>query len=705
MASFFPPLRQELRLTPGAPLLDGSPGYILSDPLRHMFFQLGAQEQRIIQLWRLRDPNVIQATLVEDGLDAIEAAAALQTFHRFVVSQGLLRDTGANTVANMLRQRSVAHRSWWRWLLDHYLFVRVPLIRPGGFLRRTLPMVSLIWSRIGVAILVCLGLTGTLLVTRQWGSFVDDFSSLATTEGVIAYMCALAFVKCLHEAGHAYMATRFGCRVPTMGVSFLVMLPVLYTDTSSAWRLHSRRQRMLIDAGGILAELSVAAVALFLWSFLPEGPFRTVAFVLATTSLATTLLINASPFMRFDGYFLLSDAVGIPNLAPRSFALVRWKLRELLFALGEPPTELLSRNIERFMIAYGVVTIIYRTILYIGIALVVYHTFFKALGIALFILEVVVFLIRPLVAEFREWNLRRKTILVSRRTHMILGGLLVALVLFFLPLDRSMSIPAVLAPIGDQAVVTGESSIVTSIHVRNGQQVKAGQLLMELTSPALDLDVMQTQIRIAQFELQIARGVADDKDRASLTVLKSNLLVERDRLAGLALRKAVLAPRAAIDGQVVDLPRNLAAGAWTGGDAPLMRIITPQRYDVRAYAPEDSGWRLRPGVVGRFVPDDGAAASWRVRLDEAGSVAISRLEQPMLASKFGGPIAVKTSSRTDLVLEKPMLVLHLIAEQGETAGLPRPILGRVSLPVEGESLAAATWRAIARVFVRESSIQ
>ncbi|TMU74677.1 biotin/lipoyl-binding protein [Pseudomonas fluorescens] len=705
MTSRLPPLRQELLLTPGAPLIDGSAGYILSDPLRSLFFQLGGLEQRILQLWQLRDPDLIRAALMNDGVGRDEATAALEAFHRFAVTQGLLYETGAQAVASKLRQRAAAQRSWWQWLLEHYLFVRIPLVHPGDFLRRTLPWVSRLWSPPGVMILAFLGLSGILLVARQWDHFVDNLASLASTQGVIAYMCALVVVKCLHEAGHAYTATRFGCRVPTMGVSLLVMLPVLYTDTSSAWRLRSRRQRMLIDSAGILAELSVAAVALFLWSFLPEGPLRTVAFVLATTSLATTLLVNASPFMRFDGYFLLSDAVGIPNLAPRAFALLRWKLREGLFALGESPPESLPRHTLHFMIGYGVVTLIYRTVLYIGIALVVYHTFFKALGIALFIVEVIVFLIRPLLSELKEWSLRRRAILANRRTRMLLGGVIVTVVVSFLPLDRFMNVPAILAPIGNQVVVTGEPAVVTRVLVRNGDWVKKGQLLVQLSSPALDLEEHQSQIRIAQLERQIARGVADEKDRASLTVLKSNLLAERDRLEGLMRRQAALAPRATIDGQVVDQPTSLGPGVWTGGQAPLLHIITPQDYDVRAYAPEDSGWRLHTGVVGRFVPDDATMPSWPVRLDEVGGVAVSSLDQPMLASKFGGPIAVKPSADHDLMPEKPMLVLRLAAEQREIPGLPRPILGRISLPVDGESLVDGVWRAVARVLVRETSVQ
>lgn len=706
MGALLPPLRQELRLTPGSPLPGGAPGFVLFDPIRHLFFQLGTLEQRIVKLWGLRDPEAIREHLVSEGEATEEAEFAIATFHHFAATHSLLRDHGERSVGIYAGQRAMAKRQWWRWLVDHYLFVRIPLVRPAAFLSRSLPLVRNIWSRFGITLLAMLGLTGLFLVTRQWDAFVDTSASLLSMEGLFTYLVALAVVKCFHEAGHAYVATRFGCRVPTMGISLLVMMPVLYTDTSAAWRLRSRRHRMLIDAAGVLAEFSVAAVCLFAWSFLPDGPARTAAFALATTSLATTLLINASPFMRFDGYYLLSDALGVPNLAPRSFALVRWRLRQLLFGLDEPPPEELSQSLQRTMTAYGVVTIIYRTILYVGIALLVYHAFFKALGILLFIVEVIVFLINPVRRELKDYWARRDAIRGAGRFRYMLMGLGALFVLALLPLDRSVSLPAILTPIGDQVVVAGDPARIERILVRNGQTVAAGQQLLALSSPDLDLGEAQAQLRITQLQSQIARGGSDRQDLADLTVLHRNLIAEQDRLAGFARRRIALSPRATTAGRVVDLPRDLSPGMWVDGKTALLRVVTSGRYDVRAYASESEGWRLLPAVTGRFVPDDGMAASWRVRLDEAGSAAIASLDQPQLASTNGGPIAVTTkdNGRT-LVPKRSLLPLHLIAERDDPPGFDQPMTGEVILPARGDSPAAMLWRAIGRVFARESSLQ
>ena len=711
MAAAFalPALRQELRIDPGAPLPSGAPGYILFDPLRHLFFQIGALEQRVAACWSRGEAGAVRAALLAEGTDPADADNAIAAFHDFALANGLTQRPPGDAVTTLAARDAAARRDWWRWLLDHYLFVRVPLVRPAAFLARTLPWARRIWSGGGIALLAAMALAGLWLAGRQWDAFTGSFAGLLTAQGLVAYAGALFVVKIFHELGHAWVATRYGAAVPTMGVSFLVMVPVLYTDTSAAWRLTSRRQRMTIDAAGLLAEFSVAAMALFLWSFLPDGAIRTGAFVLATTSLATSLLVNASPFMRFDGYYILSDLLGVPNLAPRSFALLRWRLREVLFALGEPPPEALPAPLARAMLGYAGVTLIYRTVLYVGIALLVYHSFFKALGLVLFAVEISVFLARPLLAELREWRGRQAAILASPRTRRVAGVAALAIAACFLPLDRSVSIPAVLTPIADAPIATGDPARIDRVLVANGATVRAGQPLILLSSPELALGTARATLRIAQLQGRIARGVADRDDLAGATVFQRDLAAERDRLAGYARRQAALTVRAARAGRVVDLASDLAPGRWTDGRTPLLRIVTPGRSDVQAYLPEDESWRITAGAEGRFVPDDAGTAAWAVRLDEIGASAIETLAHPMLAAVHGGPIA--TSDRADradrggaFTPRRALIALRLIAEQRADPGFVVPVSGRVTLPARGDSLAARIARAIGRVLARDASL-
>ena len=702
-----PPLRQELRIEPGAPLPSGAPAFILFDPLRHLFFQLGELEQRIAKYWSLGDASALRDALIEDGEDPVEAEAAFAAFHGFAVDNSLLRDLQPDGVAALARRRAAARRTWWRWLLEHYLFIRIPLVRPAAFLRATLPYARRIWSRAGVAILVAMALCGGFLVTRQWDVFAAQFRGLLSVKGLFAYAGALLLVKVCHELGHAYAATRNGVRVPAMGVSLLVMVPVLYTDTTAAWRLTRRGRRIAIGAAGVAAELSVAATAIFLWSFLPDGPVRTGAFVLATTSLATTLLVNASPFMRFDGYYILSDLLGVPNLATRAFALMRWRLRETLFDLREPPPEVLPARLRLALTAYAVVTFCYRTTLYVGIAVFVYHHFFKALALVLFAVEVSVFLVRPVFAELREWRARAGVIGASRRARWVAALAVLLVAAAFLPLDRSVTAPAILTPLGDRPIVVGDPAQVREVLAHDGDAVTAGQPLMVLSSPELTLGLAQSALRIAQLESRLDRGAADRNDLADATVLARDLSTERSRLAGLQRRLDALTVRAPIAGRVLDIPADLAPGTWTDGKGVLARVATPDRFDVTAYAPESEAWRLQPHRVGRFVPRSATGAVLQVRLDEIGAGAVRELDQPLLSTAAGGPIATTAPAPSSGPLRpsRALVPLHLIAERVRSSAFLRPVVGSVVLPAQGESLAAKMTRALLKTLTKESSLQ
>ncbi|MEG1042902.1 MAG: site-2 protease family protein, partial [Pseudomonas sp.] len=271
-------------------------------------------------------------------------------------------------------------------------------------------------------------------VSRSWGEFTATLVDSLTWQGLLAYGLTLGLVKMLHELGHGFTAKRFGCRVPTMGIAFLVLWPVAYTDTNEVWKLTRRDQRLKVAGAGIVTELVIAAWALLAWVWLPDGAPKSMAFLLATTTWVSTLAINASPFMRFDGYFLLSDFLQMPNLHSRAFALARWDLREKLFKLGEPAPESFTDSKRRWLIVFAWATWIYRLVLFLGIAALVYHFFIKALGILLFLVEIVWFIAKPLWSEISAWYKRWPQIIHSRRARWSAIGLIALMVPCWLPL-------------------------------------------------------------------------------------------------------------------------------------------------------------------------------------------------------------------------------------------------------------------------------
>ena len=307
-----PPLRDELVLHPGPSNGDGAPSWTLEDPARGRYFRLGWAEIEMLARWDRDDPAAIAAAITQETTLTVDAAE-VEAFVRFLASANLVRVEGPRALGQLHEQAQAARMNPVAFLLKNYLFIRIPLVRPDPFLDRTIGLAAPFFSPVFWIVTLIAGLAGMLLVLRQWDGFVTTFVHLFSWQGLAAIGIGLIFAKIAHELAHAYAAKHEGVAVPTMGIALMVLYPVLYTDTTAAWRLTDRARRLRIGYAGMATELAIAAWMTLAWSFMPDGPVRSAAFILATTTWIMTLAVNLNPFMRFDGYFLFSDALDMPN--------------------------------------------------------------------------------------------------------------------------------------------------------------------------------------------------------------------------------------------------------------------------------------------------------------------------------------------------------------------------------------------------------
>ena len=180
----------------------------------------------------------------------------LRRLLQFLDDNDLIVDTSPEAARKLAKKKARGRQHWLMWLLKNYLFMRVPLLRPDRYLTVLLPLARPFFSRGFVLASLMAALIGLALAVRQWEAFVHTFLYFLSWEGAVYYAMALFLAKVLHELGHAFAAKLNGCRVPTMGVAFLILWPVLYTDVTDAWRLKSRRERLRIGAAGIGVELN-----------------------------------------------------------------------------------------------------------------------------------------------------------------------------------------------------------------------------------------------------------------------------------------------------------------------------------------------------------------------------------------------------------------------------------------------------------------
>jgi putative peptide zinc metalloprotease protein len=260
-----PPLREELELFPGPCSYDGSPTWTLYDPVNQQFYRLGVLEHQLLVHWDLGSPDAMSEQL------SVSIDEILQLF-QFLTSHNLLQVRGIEAVQRLVDQAKAAKHHWFAWLIHHYLFFKIPLLHPDRWLAKTYPLLSWLYKPMMFYSLLALLAVNLYVLIDRWDLFSQTFMHFFSLEGLVYYAIALTLSKTLHELGHAYTAHRYGCRVSAMGVAFLVMVPMLYTDASDAWKLTSRRQRLAIGFGGIAAELGLAILCTSLWHFLPDGP-------------------------------------------------------------------------------------------------------------------------------------------------------------------------------------------------------------------------------------------------------------------------------------------------------------------------------------------------------------------------------------------------------------------------------------------------
>lgn len=692
----WPALREELRLYEGPADAAGQPTWTLQDPARHRFLRIDWLTWEVLRRWWLGDAALIadeigrHTTLdvtPQDVAEVLALARREELVHPHAAPEPV--PTG-----------SVWQRGF-QWLLHNYLFFRIPLLRPDRMLGVVLPWLR--WAGSGgfravTAVALLAGLFGVAQQTEQLHA---QWLDMLSWRGLLLYGATLVLVKLAHELGHALVAKHHGCRVPTMGIAFMVLWPVAYTDTTEAWRLAEHRARMRIAAAGVFVELAVAAWATLAWALLPDGVPRTAAFVLATMTWVTSVLINLCPFMRFDGYFLLCDALNLPNLHERSFAQARLWLRRVLLGWQQASAETFTPAVRRALIAFALVTWAWRLLLYLGIAWTVYTFGFKLLGVALLVVELGWFIAAPVAKEFQTWREGWPQWRGELRARLSLAGIVLLLVLSCVPWSSSVTGAALVQPAQTLAVRLPVAAVIESAPAPAGSRVQAGQPLLRATTPDLARQAAAAQAQVERLQREVAGAAMGSDQQAQWASLQAELSTAREQRLAVQEAMARLRPVAPFDGVVVDVLPGLQAG----GTAPrsgqvLLHLASPGRWSAVAYVDELTARSLTVGQAAQVGLDARPLHRQSAHVLSVAPQPTSLVTEPMLVQAHGGMIDAREAPggwvpahslyRVTLSLDEPLPLE------------PRSWRGHLRVSTAPESWVARLWRRANEAWWREA---
>ena len=634
-----PYLRQDLEIFRGNSREDGSPAWLLYDAVRNKYFTLGLTAFRLIKNWRGgEDIQNFEKKINTQGIET--TGDEIKSFVGFLQQNNLIIQPQGQGVPYLMQQKNSLKKSWLMNLIHSYLFFKIPLFTPDEWLGRTYNKVKFLGSKKIRNIIYILGFIGLFLVIQQFENFSKTFLYFFSIKGLMLYFITLVFVKCLHELGHAYIAKHHGCRVSAIGIAFLVFFPFLYTDTTDAWRLRNHKERLLINFAGIFTELHLALIATFVWGVLPEGGLKSAAFFIATTSWISSIAINVSPFMRFDGYYVFSDWLKAENLQPRSFALAKWKTRETLFGFNHKPPEEINPSRRWTFIIYAWSTWVYRLFLFIGIALLVYYFAFKVLGIILFAIEIYWFIMLPIIKEIKQWWLMRSEMRINKQTFRTTAILIITLMVLFLPWKSSMKIPAVYISEKYSKIYSPYPAKIKSVFITKDQEVEAGQNLIELYSPELDKDINSIRRKILLTKTKINRMSGTSGNMDEYLTYYQRLIALQSELSGLTKTKEKLVIKAPNKGKVKDLV-SLSNEMWVSNLDQLLGIVHYGTGNVKAFIREEHIDRFQENTPAVFIPNDGDHKKIHLISSKLDLSSVNNLPYIALSSIHSGPIAIR----------------------------------------------------------------
>ncbi len=381
---------------------------------------------------------------------------------------------------------------------------KIPLWDPDDFLERMLPRVAWLFHWSMGLVWVSVVLLATLLAGIYWDELSGNFIAHSLSPYNLLILCLVyPCIKFLHELGHAFSTIIEGGEVHEMGVIFLVLMPIPYVNVTSSSTFRSKRKRMLVGAAGILVELFLAALGLFLWLSVEPGLVREIAFNVALTGGISSLFFNGNPLLKYDGYYVLADGIGIPNLYQRSSKYLSYLCQRYLFGIKELTSPAMARGEAGWFVGYGIVSFCYRMAILWVIILYITETFF-IVGILLAVWMVTMQIVLPIAKGIL--HITTSPGIQKQRFRAVgasTGLLAVLFILITLVPTPSYTMAEGVVRLTEDAHLRSETEgFLGELLVVPDSDVKPGTPLVQIDNPFLPSEVKVLEFRLKELQAQ-----------------------------------------------------------------------------------------------------------------------------------------------------------------------------------------------------------
>lgn len=474
--------------------------YVLYEPFTNKFYRLpqGAYEF-VSRLSINKTVGEVWNGMLNSATGEIPGQGEVIEMLAQLYQSNMLMYDGIEDGAKLFERNKKQNRKKVKASLLNIFFLKVPLVDPDALLNKLRWLIACLISKPFALVWLL-----TVIVAAKYG--VENFDALKdSAQGFLSpsnigwvYVCTV-FVKLLHEFGHASVVKRYGGEVHTLGVMFMLLVPLPYVDATASWSFRKKSRRILVGAAGMLTEFFIASIALILWANLGGGILKNLAYNVIIMASVSTVLFNINPLMRFDGYYMLTDLLDMPNLQQRSVQHLKYLLERYIFFKrdAEPVAETWSERVVYFF--YGICSSVYRVFLFTGF-IVAISQHYLLLSFFMGILLCLTMVIMP-VGRFLKYIFASPGLALVRSRAVILtvlffGG--VFAFLFNVPVPDTFKAPGVMEARTYENAIVGESGLVDRIYHYADGLVRKGDTLMLLQNRELEFQLEEKRAQLRE---------------------------------------------------------------------------------------------------------------------------------------------------------------------------------------------------------------
>ena len=550
----------------------GADWYVLQDRFTQRFFRLTPQAWRFVS--RLSPRRTVdqawREALEQFPADAPSQHEVIQLLGQLHQSNLLYFRSQPDSAEIFDRYRQFKQRELYGKLLG-FLYLRIPLWNPNDWLDAIRPLVRAVVSLPAAMLWLIVVAIGAKAVVENLPQIADQSQGVLALDNLVWLYVCMAGMKVLHELAHAFVSKRYGGEVHVFGVMLLVLAPLPYVDATSSWAFRSRYERALVGAVGVLAELFMAAVGAIIWANTGPGLVHTLAFNVMLLGSVSSLLFNGNPLLRFDAYYVLCDLVDIPNLYQRANQQWLYFADRYLLGTRDAKGPAIDRREWWWLTLYGALSFGYRMLVVLLVLEYVADQWFL-LGVVFAITTFIMLVAIPLGKLFGHLTGQAVARNRTRAIFASTAGLLIpVLLLSLLPWRDAIRAPGVIESVSANAVFSGTAGRLVALHARNGDRVKAGQLIAQLSNPELDFEVLAVRHQVTETELLRNQALAGAP--ADVQPLQRRLIMLRERLTELEFRQSQLTVVARHDGTFVAPRARERLGSWVPRGESLGEVV------------------------------------------------------------------------------------------------------------------------------------